>query len=44
MEMKCLIIIGTGGKLEILKAVVPPGLHPGKFSPPDALIASMKPR
>ena len=31
-------------KLEILKAVVPPGLRPGKFSPPDALIASLKPR
>jgi site-specific recombinase XerD len=31
-------------KLEILKAVVPPSLRPGKFSPPDALIASLKAR
>ena len=31
-------------KLEILKAVVPPTLRPGKFSPPDALIASLKSR
>jgi site-specific recombinase XerD len=31
-------------KLEIMKAVVPPSLRPGKFSPPDALIASLKPR
>jgi len=30
-------------KLEILKAMVPPSLRPGKFSPPDALIASLKP-
>ena len=31
-------------KLEILKAIVPPSLRPGKFSPPDALIASLRPR
>jgi site-specific recombinase XerD len=31
-------------KLEILKAVVPPTLRPGKFNPPDALIASLKSR
>lgn len=31
-------------KLEILKAIVPPDLRPGKFSPPDALIASLKAR
>jgi len=29
-------------KLELLKAVVPPTLRPGKFRPPDALIAALR--
>jgi site-specific recombinase XerD len=29
-------------KLELLKVVVPPTLRPGKFRPPDALIASLR--
>lgn len=31
-------------KLELLKVVVPPMLRPGKFRPPDELIASMRER
>ncbi len=30
-------------KLEVLQAVVPPSLRPGKFRPPDKLIASLRP-
>jgi hypothetical protein len=29
-------------KLELLKAVVPPTLRPGKSRPPDALIAALR--
>lgn len=32
------------GKLELLKVVVPPTLRPGKFRPPDELIASLRVR
>jgi len=31
-------------KLEVLLAVVPPSLKPGKFSPPDKLIAALRRR
>ena len=31
-------------KLEVLKAVVPPSLRPGRFRPPDKLIASLRGR
>ena len=31
-------------KLEVLQAVLPPTLRPGKFRPPDKLIASLRPR
>ena len=31
-------------KLEILLAVIPPTLRPGKFSPPDKLIAALRGR
>jgi site-specific recombinase XerD len=31
-------------KLEVLAAVVPPGLRPGRFRPPDKLIASLRGR
>jgi hypothetical protein len=30
-------------KLEVLKAIVPPSLKPGKFRPPDKLIAALRP-
>lgn len=30
-------------KLEVLQAVLPPSLKPGKFQPPDKLIASLRP-
>jgi len=31
-------------KVEVLKAVLPPSLRPGKFRPPDKLIAALRPR